>query len=119
MPSTDSAPDVVLVHDSPLGTLAIPTPDGRLFIAQRGEPVALPADVAGEEPGDWTPLADGETPDLDDGRMYMIAESGIWHVREPGRGLLAAEYVWRRASAPAPTAPATPATPVVLDEQED
>lgn len=112
MSSTDTAPDVVLVHDSPLGTLAIPTPDGRLFVVKRGEPVALPADVAGEEPGDWAPLAKGEAPDLDDGRAYMV-EDGVWHVRAPGRGLLAAEDIWRRASAPAPAAP------VALDEQED
>lgn len=101
--------DVVLVHDSPLGTLAIPTADGRLFTAKRGEPAALPADVAGVEPGDWEPLADGALPDLDDGRSWMF-DDGVWLVRSPGSGLLAQEDIWRRAD--------TSAAPVPFDDVE-
>jgi len=100
MTSTDSA-DVLLVHSSPLGTLAIPTPDGRLFMAEPGVPVALPADVAGVEPGEWEALPDGAVPDLDDGRTWRLADSGAWQVRAPGSGLLAQIDVWRRADVPA------------------
>lgn len=93
---------VLLVHDSPIGTLAIPTPDGRLFAAKRGVSVAIPADVAGAAPGPWESLADGEMPDLDDGRSWRIGSDGAWQVRTPGHGLLAQEDVWRVADAPKP-----------------
>ena len=91
---------VLLVHDSPIGTLAIPTPDGRLFVAKRGVSVALPADVAGVSPGPWESLADGDTADLDDGRSWRIGPDGAWQVRAPGAGLLAQEDVWRVAPKP-------------------
>lgn len=92
---------VLLVHDSPIGTLAIPTPDGRLFVAERGMSVAIPTDVAGAAPGPWESLADGEVPDLGDGRSWRIGPDGAWQVRTPGHGLLAQEDVWRIAP-PAP-----------------
>lgn len=94
---------VVLVHDSPIGALAIPTPDGRLFAAGRGVPVPLPADVAGLAPGPWEPLTDGAVPDLDDGRSWRVGPDGAWQVRTPGFGLLAQEGVWRIADAPKKT----------------
>jgi hypothetical protein len=100
---TSPSTDVLLVHSSPLGTLAIPTLDGRLFVAEAGSPVALPADVAGVEPGAWESLPDGAAPDLDDGRSWQVADDGAWQVREPGSGLLAQVDVWRRADVP--TAP--------------
>lgn len=99
MTSTDSA-DVLLVHSSPLGTLAIPTPDGRLFAAEFGVPVALPADVAGVEPGEWEALPDGAVPDLGDGRSWRGGNDGAWQVRTPGSGLLAQTDIWRRADVP-------------------
>jgi hypothetical protein len=99
MTSTDSV-DVLLVHSSPLGTLAIPTPDGRLFVAEPGVAVALPADVAGVEPGPWEALPDGAVPDLDDGRSWRLVDGGTWQVRAPGSGLLAQADVWRRADVP-------------------
>jgi hypothetical protein len=101
MTSTDASATVLLVHSSPLGTLAIPTPDGRLFVAEPGVPVALPADVAGVEPGEWETLPDGAAPDLDDGRTWQLVDGGAWQVREPGFGLLAQVDVWRRADVPA------------------
>jgi len=97
---TSPSTDVLLVHSSPLGTLAIPTPDGRLFAAAAGTPVALPAAVAGVEPGAWESLPDGAVPDLDDGRSWQVADDGAWQVRTPGFGLLAQADVWRRADVP-------------------
>ena len=103
MTSTDPTETIVLlVHDSPVGALAVPTPDGRLYGAERGVTVALPAGVAGLAPGPWESLADGETPDLDDGRSWRIGPDGAWQVRTPGAGLLAQEDVWRIADAPKP-----------------
>lgn len=102
MTSIDPAEMIVLlVHDSPIGTLAIPTPNGRLFVAERGVSVAIPADVAGAAPAPWESLADGETPDLGDGRSWRVGLDGAWQVRTPGHGLLAQEDVWRIAP-PAP-----------------
>lgn len=91
---------VLVVHDSPLGTLAIPTADGRLFVVERGAPTALPADVAGFAPGPWETLPDGAIPDLDDGRSWRVGDDGAWQVRAPGSGLLAQVDVWRHADAP-------------------
>jgi hypothetical protein len=93
--------DILLVHNSPLGTLAIPTPDGRLFVAEAGVPVMLPADVAGVEPGEWEAVPDGTVPDLDDGRSWRLTDGGAWQVRAPGSGLLAQVDAWRCADVPA------------------
>lgn len=87
-------PTARVVHRSPLGaTLAVPTPDGRVYVAEFGKPIEVPESLAGREPGPWVPLADGETPDLDDGtRLWATrgsdGDSG-WLWRDPGAGLLA------------------------------
>lgn len=96
MTSTD---DVLIVHESPVGYLTVPTPDGRLFVAARGVPVRVPADVAGSAPGEWESLPDGGVPDLDDGRAWRVTD-GVWQVRDAGSGLLAQVDVWRRADVP-------------------
>jgi hypothetical protein len=84
-------PTVRVVQRNPLGaTLAVPTPDGRVFAAEFGKPVEVPVALAGREPGPWVPLADGEAPDLDDGtRLWAQGGDGGWLWRDPGAGLLA------------------------------
>jgi len=84
-------PTVRVVQRSPLGgTLAVPAPDDRVFVAEFGVPIEVPASLAGREPGPWVPLADGETSDLDDGtRLWTQDSDSRWSWRDPGVGLLA------------------------------
>ena len=86
-------------HDSPLGTLAVPTLDGGVHVVERGVPTEVPASVAGRDPGPWEALAEGGVPDLDDGRSWRCVD-GVWEVRDPGAGLLAQDDLWAAVKAP-------------------
>lgn len=66
-------------------------------LAVRGEPVDVPDDVAGSEPGEWAALDTGRGPTWDDGKSYRQTETG-WETRDPGSGLLAQDDVWHRAT---------------------
>jgi hypothetical protein len=88
-----------VIHDSPLGTLVVPSITGALATAQRQVPVEVPDDVAGRAPGAWS-RHEG-LPALDDGRSWRQSK-GVWEVRDPGRGLLAQDSLWRPAPAAGP-----------------
>jgi len=84
-------PSVRVVQRSSLGgTLAVPAPDGRVFVAEFGVPIEVPASLAGREPGPLWGLVDGQMPDLDDGTKLWVQDTdGSWLWRDPGAGLLA------------------------------
>jgi hypothetical protein len=85
---------VRVMHDSPLGTLVVPSSAGALATVERQVPAEVPDDVAGRAPGAWS-RHEGP-PALDDGRSWRQAGGG-WEVRDPGRGLLAQDSLWRPA----------------------
>lgn len=107
---------VVLHHDG-RGPLVHPRVDAPPIVFPPLVPVEVDEDVAGEEPGDWTPFLDAEGAPIltvpDDGRAYRWAADGSPHleVRTLGRGLLAHVDDFRRATPEDFTArPAAPAS---------
>lgn len=101
--------DMVLVqHDSPQGSLAVPDGDGGVILVEPRTPVEVPAAVAGREPGPWQQLEAGVLPDWDSGLAYRQTDDGGWESRDPGAGLLAQHDLWQLAK-PAKKHTAAPA----------
>lgn len=84
------------------GTAAVYLPDLGIE-AKLGEPIEVPADVAGHAPGDWHELTDGDQ----EWWPRRFAEDGSTvETLDPGWGLLAQHETWILAPADSALAPA-------------